>query len=148
MTKTTIQSQGSIVTMTPLTVMGKVAVGVKNSEKAFHEVELKLGSMKGRKFYGLLYGDPDSGEYFACVEVNTQDDPALLDLERRQIPGGKYVRRKIRNWSEDVSAIGKAFSLLFDTYPFDHTRPTIEYYRSERDVYIFLPVKDVVDKVT
>ena len=140
MTKTTIQLRGSFVTLIPLSVMGKATVGVKNSEKAFNEVESKLGSMKGRKFYGLLNGDPDGGEYFACVAVNSQDDPASLGLEVRQIPGGKYVRRKIRNWYEDLSAIGKGFALLFDKYPYDHSRPTIEYYRSDRDVYIYLPV--------
>lgn len=148
MIRATIQSQGSFVTLTPISVMGKAAVGVKNSEKIFNEVESRLGSMNGRKFYGLLYGEPDSGEYFACAEVNAQDDPVSLGLEVRQIPGGKYVRRKIRNWSEDLSVIGKGFGFLFDKYPFDHTRPTIEYYRSERDVYILLPVEDVVDKVT
>lgn len=69
-----------------------------------------------------------------------------MKLEVRQIPGGRFVRRKIRYWYEDISIIGKGFGLLFEKYNYDPSRPTVEYYRSDRDVYIFLPVKDMVDK--
>ncbi len=140
MTKSTIQSVGSIVTLPSIAVMGKAVVGVKNSEKAFHEIELKLTTMRGRKFYGLLHDDPETGKYFACVQVNPGDNPKALGLEARQTPGGRYVRRKIRYWYEDISIIGKGFGLLFEKYPHDPSRPTIEYYRSDRDVHIFVPV--------
>lgn len=124
-----------------MVVMGKAIIGAKNSEKAFNEVESKLGTMRGRKFYGLLYGDPESGEYFACVQIGKGDNPGSLGLEVRTIPGGTYARRKISYWYEDISSIGKGFSQLFKTYSCDPSRPTIEYYRSERDVHIFLPVR-------
>lgn len=122
--------------------MGKAVIGANNSEKAFHEVESKLGTMKGRTFYGLLYGEPENGEYFACVQMNKGDNSDDFGLEVRTIPSGIYARRKIRYWYEDISAIGKGFAQLFKTYLFDPSRPTIEYYRSERDVHIFLPIKE------
>ncbi|MBI3956253.1 hypothetical protein HY339_03265 [Candidatus Gottesmanbacteria bacterium] len=128
MTHATIQSVGSIVTLEAIPVMGKATVGVKNSEKTFNDVESNLDTMRGRKFYGLLYGEPDKGEYFACIKLEPRDDPRS--------------RRKIRSWYPDVSCIGKGFGLLFDAYPHDSNRPTIEFYRSERDVYIFLPIKE------
>lgn len=126
--------------MRAITVIGKAVVGAKNSEKAFQEVELKLGTMKGRKFYGVLYGEPENGEYFACVQMNEGDNPTDLGLEVRTIFSGTYARRKIRYWYEDIAAIGKGFGKLFKSYSFDPSRPTVEYYRSERDVHIFLPV--------
>ncbi len=142
MNKTTIQTKGSIVKTPAIVVMGCAVVGAKNSEAAFQAVEKKLGTMKGRKFYGLLYGKPDDGEYFACVEKLRDDDPKTLGLEVREIPAGMYARRKIRYWYEDIASIGSGFGILFDRYPHDTSRPTVEYYRSERDVYIFFPIKE------
>lgn len=121
--------------------MGVVTRGVKNSEKAFQKVESKLTSMRGRKFYGLLYGKPDDGEYFACVEVDPGDDPQALDLDKREIPGGWYARKKIWYWYEDLAMIGKGFEDLLEDYRIDTNRPTIEYYRSERDLHIFVPIQ-------
>lgn len=121
--------------------MGVITRGVKNSEKAFQKVESKLPFMKGRKFYGLLYGKPDDGEYFACVEVKSGDNPQAVGLEKREIPGGWYARKKIRYWYEDLKLIGKGFEELFESHSIDTNRPTIEYYRSERDLHIFVPIE-------
>lgn len=56
--------------------------------RAWAELEQALGSLRGRRFYGVL--DPESREYRACVELRRGDDPQMLELELGTLPGGRY----------------------------------------------------------
>src|SRR5581483_6896252 len=51
--------------------------------RAWAELEESVGSLRGRKFYGVF--DPNSHEYRACVELREGDDPRGLGLERGQL---------------------------------------------------------------
>ena len=44
--------------------------GVQKSKLVFEKLEKRLGSLRGRKFYGLLEGSPENGFYRACVAKN------------------------------------------------------------------------------
>ena len=63
--------------------------------RGWAELEQAIGSLRGRKFYGVFYDEPlvDGGaEYHVCVQVRDDDDPATLGLELGTIPGGRYAR--------------------------------------------------------
>src|SRR5437764_1416457 len=57
------------------------------------EVEEAVGSLSGRKFYGVV--DKASGEYRVCVHMREDDDPVDLGLEVGTIPGGRYARVRL-----------------------------------------------------
>ncbi len=65
-----------------------------------------LGSLRGRKMYGLFY--PETGEYFACVKT----DGHGLGLPRRTIPPGLYAKRKVGDWMSKIATIGNHFEEL------------------------------------
>jgi len=109
----------------------------EQAPEAFRELEAKLPSLKGRKFYGVEF----SGEYRACVEMRENDDPSSLPHPVWVIPGGKYVRRKIKDWEENIDLIGLVFEALVKENDIDPERPFIEYYRSQRELFIMVPVK-------
>jgi hypothetical protein len=49
----------------------------------------------GRKFFGTF--DSSTREYRVCVQVNEGDDPAAaLGLESGTLPGGRYLRARLR----------------------------------------------------
>lgn len=114
--------------------------GLSAVGQAWAELEDSLPSLGGRKFYGTFQA-PD-GPYRACVGITPSDVPEALRLERWTIPGGLYASRKVRDWEEDPEKIPSGFALLAQEFTPDPSRPGIEFYRSRREVILFLPVKD------
>jgi hypothetical protein len=126
-----------LVTRDPITVMYVISPnGTEGAAEAFDRLEAHLPSLKGRKFYGTLL----NGEYRACVELEPQDRPADMGLETWTIPGGPYVRRKLPDWPEHVTEIGKIFGALAAEHPRDPARPNVEFYRSQKELLLFMAV--------
>ncbi len=113
--------------------------GPTGARAAFEKLEAKLPALRGRKFYGTY----QSGEYRACVALLPGDDARQLGMETWVIPGGLYVREKMTEWSSRLPEIGSTFVAMADREKarMDTTRPSIEFYRSQREVILFLPVK-------
>ena len=126
-----------LVTLDPITVMFVVSPsGPQGAAGAFDRLEARLPSLKGRKFYGTML----NGEYRACVAIESQDAPASMDLETWTIPGGAYVRRKMERWPERLAEIGQVFGALAADHPRDPARPNIEFYRSQKELLLFMAV--------
>jgi len=126
-----------IVTLEDVKVMFLVAPsGPRGAGESFDGLEARLPSLKGRKFYGTML----NGEYRACVALEAQDAPAAMGLETWTIPGGVYARRKLERWSERLPEIGQIFGALAAEYPRDPTRPNIEFYRSQKELLLFMAV--------
>ena len=109
---------------------------------AFAFLESKLPTLKGRRFFGVFRIGEGGEEYYACVEKLPSEDPAALGLESGTIPGGKYVRRRIRDW-ESVIAAGKiqqVYDEFAHGYALDPDRPSIEFYRSATELHLLLPL--------
>ena len=99
-------------------------------------LEAGLTSLKGRKFYGVVLGD----EYRACVTV------AAGDADQRPfptwiIPGGRYVRRRLLDWESNLHTIGAVFEELRRRPDADPSRPAIEFYRSQKERLLMVPVR-------
>ena len=126
-----------LVTLDPVTVMYVVSPnGPLGAGQAFDRLEARLPSLKGRKFYGTML----NGEYRACVAIESQDLPASMGLETWTIPGGAYVRRKLERWPERLAEIGLVFGALAAEHPRDTARPNIEFYRSQKEMLLFMAV--------
>lgn len=110
--------------------------GPAGARIAFAQLEAKIGSLKGRRFYGTF----QSGEYRACVARQPEDNPRALGLKAWVIPGGKYVCEKLLNWRSRIPEIGERFVALSRAHPEDPDRPSIEYYRSQSELHLFLPI--------
>jgi hypothetical protein len=113
--------------------------GLSGVKKAWENLESKIGSLKGRKFYGTYCAE--FREYRACVAMTDSDDPAVLGLDVGIISGGKYAEAKISDWPANIDKIPETFDKLAAEYEADNTRPGIEYYRSQRELILLLPVK-------
>ena len=82
-----------------ISVMRVVAKGGPSGARAaFDELESKLPSLRGRKFYGTYH----EGEYRACVAMNEGDSPHAMELITWVIPGGRYLREKVDDWEQKV----------------------------------------------
>ena len=100
-----------------------------------------LVPLPGRKFYGAFY--PSAGEYRVCAVLRDGDDPQGLGLESGAIPGGRYIRLRLRGEPPAVyDQIGPAFDGLAESHTGDRSRPSIEFYRSRDEIDLFYPVSD------
>ena len=104
---------------------------------AFQRLEELVGT-RGRKFFGAFFPQK---EYRACVQLQEADDPSALGLETGTLPGGRYLRERIRGEPPALyERIGPTFEeLLKDATP-DETRPSIEFYRRHDEIDLLLPV--------
>ena len=109
----------------------------EQAPEVFKTLEATLSSLKGRKFYGVVVGD----EYRACVVIDPKADASSLPHPTWSIPGGRYVRRKIENWEENLHLIGTSFEELRRRPDFDPTRSCVEYYRSQKELWLMVPVR-------
>ena len=113
--------------------------GIAGASEAFEQLEARFPSLRGRKFYGTF--QRPAGPYRACSAIEPGDDPAALGLQTWAIPGGKYSRRKLLDWQARTREIGETFQSMAKESNCDTSRPNIEFYRSTKELVLFLPVK-------
>lgn len=131
-----------IIDLPEIKVMYVVSInGVADSREAFNKLESHLPTLKGRKFYGLVFGIPPNDTYWSAVALIDSDNPKKAGLKTGVIPGGKYVQERIKDWNSDTSKIGQTFQRLAKEYSVDSSRPSVEFYRSMRDMLVRLPIK-------
>src|SRR5690242_15342875 len=118
----------------------KADIKGKGPPAAFDLLESKLPTLKGRKFYGTFQPRPDGEEYYACVARIDSDDPERMQLETGVIPGGWYARRRFPDWEKNLSKIAATFEEMARINDVDPSRPSLEFYRSQAELILFLPV--------
>ena len=107
-------------------------------KQAWEQLERVAGT-RGRKFFGAY--DTKTGEYRVCAAQRDDDDPATLGLETGTLPGGRYLRARLRGEPPGLyERIGPAFDVLSSSAQPDHTRPSIEFYGRRDEVDLLLPV--------
>jgi hypothetical protein len=108
--------------------------------EAWSRLERAIGSLRGRRFVGAF--EPERGEYRACVEALPGDDAGSLGLEAGTLPGGEYVRLRLRGEPPELyDRIPSAFEELVRAHEPDSSRPSLEVYRSRAEVDLLLPVR-------
>lgn len=110
---------------------------------AFDVVLSTVPKAEERGIYGTFLLTEGAPEYYACAE-RLPSDPSRYDhLENGTIPGGLYVRRIfLGDWRKMISDIPGHFHRLVEEYHHDAARPSIERYRGDRELQLFLPVLD------
>ena len=108
--------------------------------RAWNELEQAVGSLRGRKFYGVF--DAAGHEYRACVQTVDDDDPAALGLEQGTLPGGRYARVRLEGEPPALyGLIAPTFEQLVQRPDHDPSRPGIEFYRRRDAIDLLLPVR-------
>ena len=107
-------------------------------QRAWERLET-LVELRGRKFFGTF--DVSTHEYRACVQLRAGDDPAALGLESGALPGGRYLRTRLRGEPPEVyERIAPTFAALAEAARPDATRPSIEFYRRRDEIDLLLPI--------
>jgi hypothetical protein len=111
---------------------------VEEIRRGWERLEALVG-LRGRRFFGAF--DGSTREYRVCVQVRDGDDPERLGLERGSLPGGRYLRARLRGEPPEVyERIAPTFAALVSAADPDETRPSIELYRQRDEIDLLLPV--------
>jgi predicted transcriptional regulator YdeE len=113
--------------------------GIKDS---WQRLEGKLSSLKGRKFYGLTYYEDGHLVYYAGLEPRNEEEIAALGFPTLTLKGGKYARVKLMDWNNHADEIGPIFDELMGTYKKDPSGPTVEFYRSQSELHLMIPLAE------
>src|SRR6266566_2460555 len=84
----------------------------------------------------------DGEEYYACVARIDSDEPGKMQLETGVIPGGWYAHRKLMDWEKNLSKLPSLFEEMARTLDGDPERLSLEFYRSQAELHLFLPVRN------
>jgi len=114
--------------------------GTAGAKEAFDILESRIPSRRGRRFYGVFF--PETAEYRACVQKVVGEDAKSMRLEDWTIPGGKYLTKTIYDWSSKLPELPQIFMEMAKGRMVDTNRPSIEYYRSMKELVLYFPVVD------
>lgn len=108
---------------------------------AFAALEHPLPTLRGRRFWGTFRMIRSGPEYYACVERVAEDQPEAWKFEVGTIPGGLYARRRLDDWKRHVEELPRLFQEMIVVHDHDPMRPTLELYRSDREMLMHVPVR-------
>jgi hypothetical protein len=101
----------------------------------------ELVGLRGRRFYGAFY--LGAHEYHVCVQTKAGDDASALGLESGVLPGGGFLRWRLRGEAPAIyERIGPTFQTLRTLGEVDPDRPGIEFYRAHGEIDCLLPIID------
>jgi hypothetical protein len=99
----------------------------------------QLVGLRGRQFLGAF--DTTAGWYRTCVRLRAADDPAGLGLPTTVLPGGSYLRARLRGPAPAVyDRLAGTYAELQRTGTLDPVRPGIEYYRRADEIDVLMPL--------
>jgi hypothetical protein len=116
--------------------------GIANAPGSFAALESKVGSLKGRKFFG--YYNPETEEYRACVALTDADkDDSFGGLAKWTVAAGNYVYEKLEKWNDNKNRIGPTIEKLIrdNSGQFDPSRPVLEYYKTMDELRLLVPIR-------
>jgi hypothetical protein len=115
----------------------RVPDGLDEIGRAWRDLEAVV-ALSGRHFYGAY--DPVADDYRACVEVR-EGDAAVPDLESGTLPGGRYLRARLRGEPPALyERIKPTFDQLMAQAQPDESRPSLEHYRRHDEIDLLLPI--------
>jgi hypothetical protein len=124
-------------------ITSKSAHFPEGNRAAFQALESHLKSLKGRKFYGLVYETDDRMDYHAGLVPDNEIEErrfAALGFPITEIEAGRCARLKLLDWTSKIDQIGPSFGAMMDQFDIDPSRPQMEYYRSLSELHLLLPV--------
>jgi hypothetical protein len=121
----------------------------EGNRAAFRYLESHLKSLKGRKFYGLVYETGDLMDYHAGLVPDNEIEERRfegLGFPITEVEGGRCARVKLLDWTSTTDQIGPTFGAMIGQFGIDPSRPQMEYYRSLSELHLLLPILDDTQK--
>lgn len=110
--------------------------------EAWQTLEGRLGSRRGRKFYGVTEPGERGLVYFAGVEPLDQGEVDSLGFPVHRIEAGRFARVKLLDWPTRIDQIPRIFEELFETHTPHPSHRALEYYRSQKELHLMMQLPE------
>ena len=115
--------------------------GPHSAEDTFWRLENHLSSLRGRKFFGVSKLEKGNLTYLACVNMEEGDSRNINWMQEVTLEKGIYDREKISDWKKNLGQIPTVIDRVAAGSSVDSERYVIEFYRSERELFLLIPIK-------
>ena len=115
--------------------------GLLTAEQTFDLLENNLSTLKKKKFYGLSKLENNKLTYLACVKIEDSDNINVPGLQEVHLLKGKYVRERIVDWKKNLGQIPSIIDKVSTDNLVDPERYIIEFYRSEKELFLLIPIE-------
>lgn len=115
--------------------------GPHSAEDTFRRLENHLPSLRGKKFYGLSKLENGNLTYLACVNMEEGESGDIKGLQKLTLEKGVYDREKINDWQKNLGQIPTVIDRVAASNSVDSERYVIEFYRSEKELFLLIPIK-------
>ena len=112
-------------------------------QEAHQKLHSLIGFAKDRKIYGISYPEsPGKIIYEAAVEESYAGEAEKLGCPIFIIKKGKYTSIYIKDFYNEIPAIGRAFQKLLDNPGIDPKGCCIEMYEGDKDIRCMVRLSD------
>lgn len=136
-----MEYRAAMVDRKPVEVIAiKAALFPDGIGEAWKRLEARFPPRSGRLFYGLTAFDEGALRYYAAVGAEDHARTTPSGFVRLTVEGGPYARVKLTDWRERTSEFAEIFDFLVDRFEFKPGGYSIEFYRSQREAHLMIPV--------
>lgn len=116
--------------------------------EAWKRLETLYPPRKGRRFYGLTRFENGELRYFAAVVPPIEQEAVPTGFVRLTVQSGLYARVKLEGWTERTGEFSNVFDYLMECFEFSPGGYSVEFYRSQREAHLMIPVMTPDRRVT
>lgn len=109
--------------------------------EAFNELIKATGDCAGeRNYYGISSMKDGKMIYKAVAEEKFEGEATQFNYEKDVIENGEYAFEVLINWRDKTSCIKDVFHEMMKDNRIDKTKPAVEWYKSEDEMYCMVKV--------
>jgi len=109
--------------------------------EAFDSLIKMLPGRFNRSFYGISYMKDGAMVYIAAAEEKDKGEAQKYHCERYIVEKGEYLTETIRDWRKKTDHIGEVFHEMMRDPHVDKTKPCIEWYKNDDEMFCMVRSK-------
>jgi predicted transcriptional regulator YdeE len=108
----------------------------------FNQLMNKIIDGHNRDYYGISYMKDDGKiYYFAAAAEKEKGEAEKYKLESCKIEKGNYLIEAITEWKQKLHTINSVFHELMKEKNIDKTKPCVEWYKSETEMWCMIKTR-------
>ncbi len=93
-----------------------------------------------RSYYGISEMEDDQITYIATGEEKSENEAKVYRCNRYEIERGEYLAITLKDWQTKTDSIKEIFHELMQDKRSDHSKPCIEWYKSDQEMLCMMKV--------